>query len=116
MNQTGKQVRLFLFRLIILIKLKMKSVFVLYRGTPHFDKTFFDMLRRKMEHDRKRANNSSYNRPPAYGMINNYFAPFSIISFLIGFGVLIHALQWRYKISFFFLLKIIRFSFFVFLV
>lgn len=70
------------------------------RGTPHFDKTFFDMLRRKMEQDRKRANSSSYNPPPTYGMINTYFAPFSIISFLIGFGILIHALQWRYKILF----------------
>jgi hypothetical protein len=58
------------------------------------------MLRRRMEQDRKRANNSSYNRSPAYGMNHIYFAPFSIISFLIGFGVLIHALQWRYEILF----------------
>ncbi len=68
------------------------------RGTPHFDKTFFDLLRRRMEQDRKRARNASYNRPPAYGLINTYFAPFSIISFLIGFGILIHALRWRYEI------------------
>ncbi len=53
------------------------------------------MFRRKMEEERKRGSDSSYNRPPAYGMINTYFAPFSIISFLIGFGILIHALQWR---------------------
>ncbi|CAF3963487.1 unnamed protein product, partial [Adineta steineri] len=61
-------------------------------GTSQFDKTFFDMLRRRMEQDRKRAKNHSYNPPPNYGMINTYFAPFSIISFLIGFGILIHAL------------------------
>jgi len=65
-------------------------------GTPHFDKTFFDMLRRRMEQDRRQARQSSYNRPPPpFGLINTYIAPFSIISFLIGFGVLIHALQWR---------------------
>ncbi len=61
------------------------------------------MLRRKMAEERKRTESSSYNRPPANGMmytINNYFAPFSIISFLIGFGILIHALQWRYEIVF----------------
>jgi hypothetical protein len=55
------------------------------------------MLRRKMEQDRQRARNHSYKPPPAYGMINTYFAPLSIISFLIGFGILIHALQWRYE-------------------
>ncbi len=60
------------------------------------------MIRRKMEQDRKRAKNPSYKRPPTYGMINNYFAPFSIISFLIGFGILIHALQWRYEFVFFY--------------
>ncbi len=57
------------------------------------------MLRRRMEQDRKRARNPSYNRPPAYGMIT-YFAPFSLISFIIGFGILIHVFQGRYEISF----------------
>lgn len=55
------------------------------------------MLRRRMEQDRQRARNSSYTPPPTFGMMNNYFAPFSIISFLIGFGILIHALQWQYE-------------------
>ena len=55
------------------------------------------MLRRKIAEDRKRANYYSHNPSPAMGMINTYFAPFSIISFLIGFGILIHAIQWRYK-------------------
>ncbi|CAF1166955.1 unnamed protein product [Rotaria sordida] len=64
-------------------------------GTPHYDRTFFDMLRRKMEEDRKRANYYSHNQSPTMGTINTYFAPFSIISFLIGFGILIHAIQWR---------------------
>jgi len=54
-----------------------------------------------MKEDRKRSNSSSYNPPPTYGMINTYFAPFSVISFLIGFGILIHALQWRYEIRIF---------------
>ncbi|CAF2662603.1 unnamed protein product [Rotaria sp. Silwood2] len=63
----------------------------------NFDRTFFDMLRRRMEQDRKRTNQYSYNSSPTMGMINTYFAPFSIISFLIGFGILIHALQWRYE-------------------
>jgi len=53
------------------------------------------MLRRRMEQDRQQAKQSSYNRSPSYGLINTYIAPFSIISFLIGFGILIHALQWR---------------------
>ncbi|UJR08977.1 hypothetical protein I4U23_013227 [Adineta vaga] len=64
-------------------------------GTPHFDKTFYDMLRRQMKQDRKRQENYSRNPPPGYGLINTYFAPFSIISFLIGFGILIHVLQGR---------------------
>ncbi|CAF1019483.1 unnamed protein product [Rotaria sp. Silwood1] len=64
-------------------------------GKSNFDKTFFDMLRRKMEQDRQRAKYYSYNSSPTMGLINTYFAPFSIISFLIGFGILIHALQWR---------------------
>ena len=55
------------------------------------------MLRRRMEQDRRRTNNySSYNRSSSFDTMNNYFAPFSLISFLIGFGILIHALQWRY--------------------
>lgn len=67
-----------------------------FRGTPHFDKTFFELLRRRMEQDRQRAKNASYNRPTGYGIINPYIAPFSIISFLIGFGILIRVLQGRY--------------------
>lgn len=54
-----------------------------------------------MEQDRKRAKDPSYTRPPGYRVINAYFAPFSIISFIIGFGVLIHIFQGRYELSFF---------------
>ena len=71
-----------------------------FRGTPHFDKTFFDLLRRRMEQDRQRARNAPYNRPTGgYGTTNLYFAPFSIISFLIGFGILIRVLQGRYEMD-----------------
>ena len=65
------------------------------RGTPHYDKTFFDLLRRRMEQDRQRARNASANQGPPMGMMNNYFIPFSVISFLIGFGILIHTLKGR---------------------
>ncbi|CAF0800242.1 unnamed protein product [Adineta ricciae] len=64
-------------------------------GTPHFDKTFYDMLRRQMEQDQKRRRSYSYNPPPGYGMINTYLAPFTIITVLLAFGILIHVLQGR---------------------
>ncbi|CAM2718559.1 unnamed protein product [Rotaria socialis] len=64
-------------------------------GPPKFDKTFFDMLRRKMEQDRKRANEHSFRSSSSSALAHRYFGPFSIISFLIGFGILLHALQWR---------------------
>ncbi|CAF1355875.1 unnamed protein product [Rotaria magnacalcarata] len=64
-------------------------------GPPKFDKTFFDMLRRKMEQDRKRANEHSFKSSPPSALVHSYVGPFSIISFLIGFGILLHALQWR---------------------
>lgn len=54
------------------------------------------MLRRKLEQDRKRANQHSFRSSPSSALVHTYFGPFSIISFLIGFGILLHALQWRY--------------------
>jgi len=77
------------------VRLSTSEIIDFLRGTPHFDKTFFDLLRRRMEQDLKRARNSSNNRPPTNGLVNAYFAPFSIISFLIGFGILIHVFQGR---------------------
>jgi len=69
-------------------------------GTPHFDRTFFEMLRRKMESDRRQKEEqrrayyqSGFTYPPPY--VDTYFAPASIILFVIVFGVLLHALQWR---------------------
>lgn len=56
------------------------------------------MLRRRMAEDRQRGYRYAHNSTPYTGMINAYFAPFAIISFLIGFGILIHALQYRYEI------------------
>lgn len=86
MNQTGKQVRVFPPSLVTRL---------IRRGTPHYDKTFFDLLRRRMAQDRERARNASPNQWPASGMTSNYFVPFSIISFLVGFGILIHTLKGR---------------------
>lgn len=67
----------------------------IYRAKPRFDKDFFQNLRQRIKQDRQRRNSNSYKSTPN-GVVNAYFAPFSIISFLIGFGILIHAIQWRY--------------------
>lgn len=64
-------------------------------GTPHYDKTFYDLLRRRMREDRERARSSSTNPTATTGLVNAYFAPLSLISFLIGFGLLIHTFKGR---------------------
>jgi hypothetical protein len=53
------------------------------------------MLRRKMEQDRFRSSTYSYYYSPAHNFQQTYFAPVSIILIIIGFGMFIHALQWR---------------------
>jgi hypothetical protein len=46
------------------------------------------MLRRKMEYDRQYSYHQS-------SFQNSYFATGSIVLIIIGFGMFIHALQWR---------------------
>ncbi len=53
------------------------------------------MFRRKMEQDRQRWNTHSYYYNPTHNFQQNYFAPVSVILIIIGFGMFIHALQWR---------------------
>ena len=54
------------------------------------------MLRRRMEQDRQRAANAhAYYYTNTHRFQDQYFAPFSLILFVIGFGMFIHALQWR---------------------
>ncbi len=53
------------------------------------------MLRRKMEFDRQRSNTHSYYYSPAHTIHTNYFGALSIILIIIGFGIFIHAIQWR---------------------
>jgi hypothetical protein len=48
-----------------------------------------------MEYDRQRSSTYSYYYSPANNFQNNYFATVSIILIIIGFGMFIHALQWR---------------------
>jgi hypothetical protein len=60
------------------------------------EKEFYDMLRRRMEQDRQRfANAQSYYYSNSHRFQNQYFAPASVILIVIGFGMFIHALQWR---------------------
>ncbi|CAF0774010.1 unnamed protein product [Rotaria sp. Silwood1] len=64
-------------------------------NTPHYDKAFYDMLRRKMEHDRQRSDTYSNYYPPAHSLPNTYFTSISVIVIVIALGMFIHALQWR---------------------
>jgi len=65
------------------------------RSTSQSDKAFYDMIRRRMEQDRQRANAYSYYYSTPHSFQHRYFAPASIILIIIGFGMFIHALQWR---------------------
>jgi hypothetical protein len=69
--------------------------FDFHRNTSQSDKAFHDMLRRRMEQDRQRANAHSYYYSTSHSFQQQYFAPVSIILIIIGFGMFIHALQWR---------------------
>ena len=54
------------------------------------------MLRRKAAYDRQFGSPySSYQAPPHHFLHKNYFGSLSIILIVIGFGMFIHALQWR---------------------
>lgn len=49
-----------------------------------------------MEQDRQRSGSQSqYYYNSSHNLPNNYFASFSLILIVIGFGMFIHALQWR---------------------
>ncbi|CAF1336258.1 unnamed protein product [Rotaria sordida] len=62
---------------------------------PHYDKAFYDMLRRKMEHDRQRSGTYSNYYTSPHSVPNTYFASVSVIIIVIALGMFIHALQWR---------------------
>lgn len=57
------------------------------------------MYRRRMEQDRQRQSSHPHFYSSAHSFKNTYFAPASVILILIGFGMFIHALQWRYVAS-----------------
>ncbi|CAF0773965.1 unnamed protein product [Adineta steineri] len=61
----------------------------------HRDESFYEAFRRKMESDRQRSNAYSYYYSPSQSYHQNYFAPISIILIVVGFGMFIHALQYR---------------------
>lgn len=88
MKTNGKQVRfslVFFFNEISMKKLRFP------RGTPHYDRTFFELLRRRMEHDRQRAKTS----PTPNSFVNPYLGPVSLITFLVALGVLFYTLRGR---------------------
>ncbi|UJR37234.1 hypothetical protein I4U23_029943 [Adineta vaga] len=64
-------------------------------GAPHYDKSFYEMFRRRMEYDRQRSTSSSYHPSYPNSFQQNYFGAASVILIIIGFGMFIHALQWR---------------------
>jgi hypothetical protein len=53
------------------------------------------MFRRRMERDKQRSTAYSYYYSTPHHFQHTYFAPASIILIIIGFGMFIHALQWR---------------------
>ncbi|CAF2871931.1 unnamed protein product [Rotaria sp. Silwood2] len=64
-------------------------------NTPNYDKAFYDMLRRKMEHDRQRSDTHANYYPSSNSLPYTYFTSISVILIVIGLGLFIHALQWR---------------------
>lgn len=65
------------------------------RGTPYYDKAFYEMYRRRMEFDRQRYNSHSHYQSYPNNVQQNYFGAVSIVLIVISFGMFIHALQWR---------------------
>lgn len=60
------------------------------------DKAFQEMLRRKAAYDRQYGGPYTfYQNAPPHFLHKNYFGSISIILIIIGFGMFIHALQWR---------------------
>jgi hypothetical protein len=65
------------------------------RGERHYDKTFADLFRRRMEHEQQRA---KYHRSDDWtktSMVNPYVGVFSLISIFAGFALLIHTFKGR---------------------
>ena len=59
------------------------------------DPNYYDIYRRRMAQDRQRYNSHPYYGSTTNTFKNTYFAPASVILIIIGFGMFIHALQWR---------------------
>ena len=66
------------------------------RHASYSDKAFQDMLRRRAEFDRQRSSGHTFYQSHQYNYFHkNYFGSLSIVLIIIGFGIFIHALQWR---------------------
>lgn len=66
-----------------------------FRTSPNYDQAFYDAFRKRMESDRQRFTSHSHYYASPNSSQENYFGAASIILIIIGFGMFIHALQWR---------------------